>query len=90
VAQHPPGLEPASRPVGSESLDLSALTGEPELALDLGAGGAAVAVLTALLAAVRRPPDVDVRVVAGYVAAAAPGRLGAWRGVRMRVHRASR
>ncbi|MFC7363303.1 hypothetical protein [Nocardioides astragali] len=67
------------RPAGSTSLAVlasvggilvaaatwSALTGEAELALDLGAGGAAVAVLTVLLAAVRRPPDIDVGVVAG-------------------------
>jgi hypothetical protein len=44
---------------------LSALSGAGELAVDLGAAAAAVMVLAVLLAAVRRPPNLDVRVVAG-------------------------
>ncbi|MET0916582.1 MAG: hypothetical protein ABWY81_10335 [Jiangellaceae bacterium] len=44
---------------------LSGLSGAGELAVDLGAAAAAVMVLAVLLAAVRRPPNLDVRVVAG-------------------------
>lgn len=43
----------------------SALAGDGEQAVDLGAAAAAVAVLAVLLAAVRRPPTLDVRVVPG-------------------------
>jgi hypothetical protein len=42
----------------------SALADEGERAVDLGAAAAAVAMLAVLLAAVRRPPDLEVRVVA--------------------------
>lgn len=42
----------------------SALAGEGERAVDLGAAAAAVAVLAVLVAAVRRPPALEVRVVA--------------------------
>lgn len=42
----------------------SAAVGRGESALDLGAAGAAVAALAVLLAAVRRPPTIDVRLVA--------------------------
>jgi diacylglycerol O-acyltransferase len=43
----------------------SARAGEGELALDLAAAGAALAVLALLVAAVRRPPELDIRVAAG-------------------------
>ena len=46
----------------------SALAGDGERAVDLGAAAAAVAVLAVLLAAVRRPPVLDARVVAGELA----------------------
>lgn len=43
----------------------SVLAGDGELAVDLGAAAGAVAVFAFLLASVRRPPTLDVRVVPG-------------------------
>lgn len=44
---------------------LAALAGDGDLAVDLGAGGAAVGVLAMLLVGARRPPHLDVRVGVG-------------------------
>lgn len=44
---------------------LAALAGDGDLAVDLGAGGAAVGVLTMLLVGARRAPNLDVRVGVG-------------------------